>query len=151
MLVRTLYHFGQQFLNGFTPQWMQAVQGYFDQVFEGQYSKSIPANEEGKILRSADAQYIQETGKTQVDRKSLLWKTYRNIGATEKFPDLWKQFSNDLSKAETVIMPTVVGSKDPNLGSNALNRPSQVPTLNRDLTRPETFPTGEKQQKPQVV
>ena len=129
---REINRFGNQFWaveGGYTPQKMQQVRGYFDQVFEGQYSKSIPAEEEAKILRSADAQYTQETGKTQVDRESLLWKTYRNIRATEKFPDLWKQFSNDLSKAETVIMPTVVGSKDPNLGSNALNRPSQVPTL----------------------
>ena len=76
-------------------------------------------------MRAADAQYVQETGKAQVDCKRLLWKTYRNIGATEEFPDLWKQFRNDLSHAETGIMPTVVDSKDPNLGSNAINRPGQ--------------------------
>jgi A nuclease family of the HNH/ENDO VII superfamily with conserved AHH len=133
--VREINHFGSSFWglaggdSGYTPQRMQQVRGYFDQVFEGKYSKLIPAENQVKILQSADAQYRKETGKAQVDRNSLLWKTYRNIQATEKFPDLWDQLRTDLSHAEAGIRPTVVGSKDPNLGSNALNRPSQVPAL----------------------
>jgi hypothetical protein len=49
--VREIYHFGNQFLNGYTPQKMQAVRGYFDQVFEGGYSKSIPADKRAAILK----------------------------------------------------------------------------------------------------
>ena len=130
---REINRFGNQFWaveGGYTPQKMQQVRGYFDQVFEGQYSKSIPADKRGEILRSADVQYRQETGKMQVDHSSLLWKTYRNIQTSEKFPDLWNQFRDDLSKAERMsVHPTMVNPKDANLGSNALNRPSQVPAL----------------------
>jgi A nuclease family of the HNH/ENDO VII superfamily with conserved AHH len=59
-----------------------------------------------------------------------LWKTFRNVETSEKFPDLWTQFRDDLSSADNGVMATVVGSKDPNLGSNALNRPDQTPPLN---------------------
>ena len=103
-------------------------------------------------MRSADAQYTQETGKTQVDRKSLLWKTYRNIGATEEFPDLWDQFRDDLSASERMgVHPMMTNANDPDLGSQALGRQGQSAAPIRDLTKPETFPTGEDQQKPQPV
>jgi hypothetical protein len=124
--VREIYHFGNQFLNGYTPQKMQAVRGYFDQVFEGKYSKSIPADKQAAILESADAKYVQQSGK-KVNREDMLWKTLRNVEASEKYPDLWTQFRQDLSQGN--VMPMVVGSKDPNLGSNALNRPSKTPDL----------------------
>jgi hypothetical protein len=127
--VREIYHFGNQFLNGYTPQKMQAVRGYFDQVFEGGYSKSIPADKRAAILKSADARYTEETGK-KPNREDILWKTFRNVETSEKFPDLWTQFRDDLSSADNGVMATVVGSKDPNLGSTALNRPDQTPPLN---------------------
>jgi hypothetical protein len=144
--VREIYHFGNQFLNGYTPQKMKAVRGYFDQVFEGQYSKSIPADKRAAILKSADTKYTEETGKMP-NREDALWKTLRNVEASEKFPDLWDQFRTDLSSADNGVMATVVGSKDPNLGSNALNRPDQTPPLNiPDHTghRPEQVDTESK-------
>jgi hypothetical protein len=125
---------------------MKAVRGYFDQVFEGGYSKSIPADKQAEILKSADAKYTEETGK-QPNREDNLWKTYRNVEASEKFPDLWGQFRDDLSHLNDTVMPTVVGSKDPNLGSNALNRPDKTPPLNiPDHTghRPEQVDTESK-------
>jgi hypothetical protein len=121
--VREIYHFGSQFLNGYTPQKMQAVRGYFDQVFEGKYSKQLPADKQAAILKSADAMYVQQTGK-KVNRDDLLWKTLRNVEASEQYPDLWTQFRQDLSNGNVMLM--VVGSKDPNLGSNAINRPSKT-------------------------
>jgi hypothetical protein len=69
--VREIYHFGDKFLNGYTPQKMQAVRGYFDQVFEGGYSKSIPADKRAEILRSADAKYTQGRGKAQSELKNI--------------------------------------------------------------------------------
>jgi hypothetical protein len=127
--VREIYHFGNQFLNGYTPQKMKAVRGYFDQVFEGKYAKSIPADKRAAILKSADARYTEETGK-KPNREDILWKTLRNVEASEKYPDLWTQFRDNLNSADNGVMQTVVGSKDPNLGSNALNRPDQKPPLN---------------------
>jgi hypothetical protein len=97
--VREIYHFGNQFLNGYSPQKMKAVRGYFDQVFEGKYSKSIPADKQAEILKSADAKYTEETGK-KANREDLLWKTLRNVEASEKYPDLWNQFRDDLSKTQ---------------------------------------------------
>jgi len=144
--VREIYHFGKEFLNGYTPQKMKAVRGYFDQVFEGQYSKSIPADKTVEILKSADAKYTEETGK-KPNREDLLWKTLRNVEASEKYPDLWNQFRDNLSKADNGVMATVVGSKDPNLGSNALNRPDRTPPLNipnHTGHRPEQVDTGSK-------
>jgi hypothetical protein len=144
--VREIYHFGNKFLNGYTPQKMKAVRGYFDQVFEGNYAKSIPADKRAAILKSADARYTEETGK-KPNREDALWKTLRNVEASEKFPDLWTQFRQDLSKANNGVMATVVGSKDPNLGSNALNRPDRTQPLKiPDHTghRPEQVDTGSK-------
>jgi hypothetical protein len=141
--VREIYHFGNQFLNGYSPQKMKAVRGYFDQVFEGKYSKSIPADKQAAILKLADAKYTEETGK-KPNREDLLWKTLRNVEASEKFPDLWNQFRDDLSQADNGVMPIMVGSKDPNLGSNALNRPDKTPPLDiRDHTghRPDQVDT----------
>jgi hypothetical protein len=144
--VMEIYHFGNQFLNGYTPQKMQAVRGYFDQVFEGGYSKSIPADKRAAILKSADARYTEETGK-KPNREDILWKTLRNVEASEKYPDLWTQFRDDLNSADNGVMQTVVGSKDPNLGSNALNRPDQKPPLNIPTHtghRPEQVDTESK-------
>ncbi len=144
--VREIYHFGNEFLNGYMPQKMQAVRGYFDQVFEGSYAKSIPADKRAEILKSADAKYTQETGK-KPNRESSLWKTYRNAETSEKYPDLWNQFRDDLSNADDGVMPTVVGSKDPNLGSNALNRSDRTQPLKiPDHTghRPEQVDTESK-------
>jgi hypothetical protein len=113
--VREIYHFGNQFLNGYTPQKMQAVRGYFDQVFEGGYSKSISADKRAAILKSADARYTEETGK-KPNREDILWKTFRNVEASEKFPDLWDQFRTDLSKAPLQPMGIMTGESLPPLG-----------------------------------
>jgi hypothetical protein len=149
---REIYHFESLFLNGYTPQKMQAVRGYFDEVFAGTYSKAIPADKRTAIESSADAKYSNETN-LKADRESPLWKTLRNIEASEKYPDLWDGFRNDLSAAgQTGVLKTMTNPNDPSLGSNALNRPSQSQPLNRSrLTQPETFPTGVGQQPQQPV
>jgi Contact-dependent growth inhibition CdiA C-terminal domain len=127
--VREIYHFGQQFLNGITPQRMRAVRGYFDQVFEGQYSKSIPEKQRGAIIQIADAKYTQETGR-QANREDPLWKTYRNVEASRKYPDLWHQFRDDISVSEGMsVHPTMTNANDPDLGSQALGRPDRTPPL----------------------
>jgi A nuclease family of the HNH/ENDO VII superfamily with conserved AHH len=149
---REIYHFSSLFLNGYTPQKMQAVRGYFDGVFAGTYPKAIPAEKRGAIESSADAKYTAETGK-KVDRDSPLWKTLRNIEASEKYPDLWDGFRNDLSASgQTGVMKTMTNPNDPSLGSNALNRPGQIQPLDRSrLTQPETFPSGAGQKPQQPV
>jgi hypothetical protein len=95
---REIYHFASEFLNGYTAEKMKAVRGYFDQVFAGTYSKGIPEGKRAGIEADADAKYTTETGK-QVDRNSPLWKTLRNIEASEKYPDLWDGFRTDLNTA----------------------------------------------------
>lgn len=90
--------------------------------------------------------YTKKTEK-KPSRDDILWKTYRNVEASERFPDLWSQFRTDLYNAENGVMPMVVGSKDPNLGSNALNRPDRTPPLKiPDHTghKPEQVDTGSK-------
>jgi hypothetical protein len=77
---------------------MQAVRGYFDEVFAGTYPKAIPADKRSAIELTADAKYAAETN-LKADRESPLWKTLRNIEASEKYPDLWDGFRNDLSAA----------------------------------------------------
>jgi hypothetical protein len=149
--VREIYHFSQQFLNGFTPQRMQAVRGYFDQVFEGSYAKSIPEQQRALLVQIADTKYTQETGR-QANREDPLWKTYRNVEASRKYPDLWHQFRDDISVLEGMsIHPTMTNSNDPDLGSQTLGRQGQDAALNRDLTKPEIFPTGTGLQKQQPV
>jgi hypothetical protein len=149
--IREIYHFGQQFLNGFTPQRMRAVRGYFDQVFEGQYAKSIPEQQRALLVQIADAKYTQETGR-QVNREDPLWKTYRNVEASRRYPDLWHQFRDDISASEGMsVHPTMTNANDPDLGSNALGRQGQGAAPNHDLTKPETFPTGTGQQKQRSV
>jgi hypothetical protein len=136
--VREIYHFGNQFLNGYTPQKMQAVRGYFDQVFEGGYSKSIPADKRAAILKSADARYTEETGK-KPNREDALWKTLRNVEASEKYPDLWTQFRDDLSKAPSQPMEIMTGESLPPLGGFG-----EGASIAPELLRPETFPTNQK-------
>jgi A nuclease family of the HNH/ENDO VII superfamily with conserved AHH len=146
---REIYHFAGQFLNGYTPQKMQAVRGYFDGVFAGTYPKAIPAEKRGAIESSADAKYTAETGQ-KADRESPLWKTLRNIEASEKYPDLWDGFRNDLSASEqTGVLKTMTNPNDPSLGSNALNRPSQGSTLSVPIHT--GHPAGEGQQRQQPV
>jgi A nuclease family of the HNH/ENDO VII superfamily with conserved AHH len=148
-----IYHFGKNFLNGYTPQKMQAVRGYFDGVFAGNYSKSIPAETRSAIVAEADRRYTAETGK-QADRDSPLWKTLRNVQASEKYPDLWNGFTEDLSQPQgrrTGTMKTMTNTNDPALGSNALNRQGQSQPLDRSRLKQESFPTGEAQQKQQPV
>ncbi len=107
---------------------MQAVRGYFDGVFAGTYPKAIPVYKRGAIESSADAKYTAETGQ-KADRESPLWKTLRNIEASEKYPDLWDGFRNDLSAAgQTGVLKTMTNPNDPSLGSNALNRLGQGST-----------------------
>jgi hypothetical protein len=134
--VREIYHFGGQFLNGYTPQKMKMVRGYFDQVFEGKYSKSISADKKAVIIQSADAKYTEETGK-KPNREDILWKTYRNVEATEKFPDLWDQFRDDLSKAPSQQMGIVKGQPLPPLGGFG-----EGSSIAPELLKPETFPSG---------
>jgi hypothetical protein len=135
--VREIYHFGKEFLNGdYTPQKMKAVRGYFDQLFEGKYSKSIPADKQAAIIQSADAKYTEETGK-KPNREDLLWKTYRNAEASEKFPDLWTQFRDDLSKASSQQMGIVKGQPLPPLGGFG-----EGPSIAPEALKPETFPSG---------
>jgi hypothetical protein len=134
--VREIYHFGNQFLNGYTPQKMQAVRGYFDQVFEGGYSKSIPADKRAAILRSADARYTEETGK-KPNREDALWKTLRNVEASQRYPDLWTQFRDDLSKAPSQPMGIMTGESLPPLGGFG-----EGASIAPELLRPETFPSG---------
>jgi hypothetical protein len=124
--IREIYHFGQQFLNGFTPQRMQAVRGYFDQVFEGSYAKSIPEQQRALLVQIADTKYTQETGRS-ANREDPLWKTYRNVEASRRYPDLWHQFRDDISASEGMsIHPTMTNSNDPDLGSQALGRPDNT-------------------------
>jgi hypothetical protein len=104
--VREIYHFSNKFMNGYSPEKMQTVRGYFDRVFEGTYSKGIPEGKRGAIEANADEKYLEETGKQEVDRNSLLWKTLRNIEASERFPDLWDRFQDDLNNggvSKTVV------------------------------------------------
>jgi hypothetical protein len=54
--VYEIYHFGSEFLNGYTPQKMQAVRGYFDGVFAGTYPKAIPEGKRGAIECNIDIQ-----------------------------------------------------------------------------------------------
>ncbi len=131
---------------------MQAVRGYFDGVFAGTYPKAIPVDKRGAIESSADAKYTAETGQ-KADRESPLWKTLRNIEASEKYPDLWDGFRNDLSAAgQTGVLKTMTNPNDSSLGSNALNRPGQSQPLDKSrLTQPETFPSGAGQQPQQPV
>jgi hypothetical protein len=150
---REIYHFGKNFLNGYTPQKMQAVRGYFDSVFAGTYSKSIPAEKRSAIEAEADRKYTVETGK-QADRESLLWKTLRNVQASEKYPNLWHRFVDDLNQPQgrrTGTMKTMTNTNNPALGSNALNRQGQSQPLDRSRLKQESFPTGEAQQKQQPV
>jgi hypothetical protein len=150
-------------LNGYSPQKMQAVRGYFDQVFEGKYSKSIPADKQAEILKSADAKYTEETGK-KPNREDLLWKTLRNVEASEKYPDLWTQFRDDLSQAPPQQMGIMTGDPLPPLGGFGEGLGVAVPPLESfptggdplpplggfddtakpELLKPETFPTNEK-------
>ena len=58
---------------------MQTVRGYFDQVFEGSYSKQLPPAKQSAIEANADDKYVEETGKQQVDRNFQLWKSLRNV------------------------------------------------------------------------
>jgi Bacterial toxin 47 len=145
---REIYHFAGQFLNGYTPQKMQTVRGYFDGVFAGTYPKAIPAEKRGAIESSADAKYTAETGQ-KADRESPLWKTLRNIEASEKYPDLWDGFRNDLSASEqTGVLKTITNPNDPSLGSNALNRPTQGSTLNVPSHTGHPAGTGQQKQQP---
>jgi hypothetical protein len=49
--------------------------------------------------------------------------------ASEKYPDLWDGFREDLSASEqTGVMKTITNPNDPSLGSNALNRLGQIST-----------------------
>jgi A nuclease family of the HNH/ENDO VII superfamily with conserved AHH len=145
---REIYHFASLFLNGYTPQKMQTVRGYFDDVFAGTYSKAIPAEKRGAIESSADAKYTAETN-LKADRESPLWKTLRNIEASEKYPDLWDGFRNDLSAAgQTGVLKTMTNPNDPSLGSNALNRPSQGSTLNVPTHTGHPAGVGQQTQQP---
>jgi hypothetical protein len=146
---REIYHFGSLFLNGYTPQKMQAVRGYFDEVFAETYPKAIPAEKRGAIELAADSKYTAETN-MKADRESPLWKTLRNIEASEKYPDLWDGLRNDLSAAgQTGVMRTMTNPNDPALGSHALNRPSQGSTLNVPTHTGQ--PAGVEQQKQRPV
>ena len=148
--VREIYHFAGQFLNGFTPERMERVRGYFDQVFEDKYSKSIPAKKRTELIERADALYTQETGKSP-NHSDPLWKNYRNVEASRGYTDLWDQFRNDISAAEGMsVHPTMTNVNNPDLGPRSLGRSqSQAPVL--DLTKPQPFPTGEGPRKPQAV
>ncbi|MGB8699066.1 MAG: hypothetical protein WCD18_06595 [Thermosynechococcaceae cyanobacterium] len=136
--VREIYHFGDKFLNGYSPQKMQAVRGYFDQVFEGHYAKGIPEGKRASIMAYADARYTQGTGK-EPNREDLLWKTLRNIEASERFPDLWFQFRADLNGGVNSggAMKTVKGEPLPPLGGFG-----EGPSISPEVLKPETFPTG---------
>jgi A nuclease of the HNH/ENDO VII superfamily with conserved LHH len=143
---REIYHFGSKFLNGYTAEKMKAVRGYFDDVFAGTYPKTIPEGKSAGIEADADAKYTAETGK-QVDRNSPLWKTLRNIEASEKYPDLWGGFNNDLSTAaqtagvmgvpqpQVLTKPEGVPNPPPEQGDK------RVPVLPRQTKKP-----GEEQQ-----
>ena len=148
--VREIYHFAGQFLNGFTPERMERVRGYFDQVFEDKYSKSIPAKKRTELIERADALYTQETGKSP-NHSDPLWKNYRNVEASRGYTDLWDQFRNDISAAEGMsVHPTMTNVNNPDLGPRSLGRSqSQAPAL--DLTKPQPFPTGTGPHKPQPV
>ena len=52
------------------------------------------------------------------------------IRATEKFPDLWNQFTDDLSGSEPGPIQTVFRNNDPSLGSNAAMEIPDVMLLN---------------------
>ena len=148
--VREIYHFAGQFLNGFTPERMERVRGYFDQVFEDKYSKSIPAKKRTELIERADALYTQETGKSP-NHSDPLWKNYRNVEASRGYTDLWDQFRNDISAAEGMsVHPTMTNVNNPDLGPRSLGR-SQSQAPSQDLTKPQPFPTGTGPQKPQPV
>jgi hypothetical protein len=119
---REIYHFGDKFLNGYTPQKMQTVRGYFDRVFEGNYAKGIPEGKKAAIVSETDERYTEETGQPP-NREALLWKTLRNIETSERFPDLWDQFTADLSGYG--ISKTVVSEpRDPR--DNVLSNPTDA-------------------------
>jgi hypothetical protein len=161
--VREINHFGNQFLNGYSPQKMKVVRGYFDQVFEGNYSKAIPEAKRVAILKSADAKYTEETGK-KPNREDMLWKTLRNVEASEKYPDLWNQFRDDLSQTPPQSMGIMTGEPLPPLGGFGEGPGVKLPpvesfptdgeklpplggfddTVKPELMQPETFPTNEK-------
>ena len=133
--MREIYHFGDKFLNGYSHQKMQVVRGYFDQVFEGSYSKRLPADKHGAIEAGADQKYTAETGQQKVDRNSPLWKTLRNVETSDRFPDLWEQFRNDLNNGG--VTKTVKGQTLTPLGG--FGEGASIPP---ELLKPETFPVG---------
>jgi hypothetical protein len=105
-----------------TPRKMQTVRGYFDQVFEGSYAKGIPEGKKAAIVSETDDRYTEETGQPP-NREVLLWKTLRNIVTTDRFPDLWDQFRDDLSAGG--ISKTVV-EQPQNPKDNVLENPTDA-------------------------
>jgi hypothetical protein len=140
---REIYHFGDKFLNGYTPQKMQTVRGYFDRVFEGNYAKGIPEGKKAAIVSETDERYTEETGQPP-NREALLWKTLRNIETSERFPDLWNQFRDDLNAGG--ISKTVISEpRDPR--DNVLSNPTDAGPSVPEHTghgRPEAVDTESK-------
>ncbi len=136
---RDIYNFAQKFAGGYTPNKMQAVRGYFDQVFEGSYPKQLPPDRRLAIEAEADRQYKQETGQAKANRNSSLWKNYRNIETSERFPDLWGQFRSDLGQQQ---VKDAIGAPQPQV----LTKPDGLPNLEQkqgDKTLP-TLPIQPK-------
>jgi A nuclease family of the HNH/ENDO VII superfamily with conserved AHH len=136
---------------GFNPKKLAQIRSNFDTVVAGGYAKQLEPKLVKYIETQANAAYLRETGNKEVDRNSPLWKTLRNVELLKYDRTLWDTVQE--APAQTGVMKTMTDqSNNPDLGSNALNRPSQSQPLDRSrLTQPETFPTGTEQKPQQPV
>jgi hypothetical protein len=133
---------------GFNPKQLTQTRGNFDTVVTGGYAKQL----EPKVVKYAETQanaaYLKETGNKAVDRNSPLWKTLRNVELLKYDRTLWDTVQE--APAGTGVVKTMTDqSNNPDLGSNALNRPGQGSTLN--VPTNTGHPAGEGQQKQQPV
>jgi A nuclease family of the HNH/ENDO VII superfamily with conserved AHH len=130
----------------FNPKKLAQIRTNFDAVAEGRYEKKLEPKVMKYVETQADAAYRKETGSKEADRNSPLWKTMRNVELLKYDRTLWNTVQEPT--AGTDVSKTMTDqSNNPDLGSNALNRPGQSPTLKQDLLQPETFPSGTGQQK----
>jgi A nuclease family of the HNH/ENDO VII superfamily with conserved AHH len=133
---------------GFNPKKLAQIRGNFDTVVAGGYAKQL----EPKVIKYAETQanaaYLKETGNKEIDRNSPLWKTLRNVELLKYDRTLWNTVQE--APAGTGVVKTMTDqSNNPDLGSNALNRPGQGSTLN--IPTSTGHPAGEGQQKQQPV
>jgi hypothetical protein len=103
------------------------VRSNFDQLFAGNYEKTLDPKVKEHVESRADELYLQETEQKQVDRASQLWKSLRNVEVLKYDRGLWNTVQQSPTQQQGVMQTVVEQPRDAR--DNVLTSPGTAPKL----------------------